>query len=95
MIWLFLGEPRPSVGVSDQANSDNKSEIAKMTVSMSMSLQGSRADGEEEIKESDDEMMNKAVALSLSLQEQSRREQEKEEEEEILAKTLALSMVEK
>ena len=93
MIWLFLGEPRPSVGVSDQANSDSKGEIAKMTVSMS--LQGSRADGEEEIKESDDEMMNKAVALSLSLQEQSRREQEKEEEEEILAKTLALSMVEK
>ena len=77
--------------MSDQANSDNKSEIAKMA--MSMSLQGSRADGEEEIKESDDEMMNKAVALSLSLQEQSRREQEKEEE--ILAKTLALSMVEK
>ena len=91
MIWLFLGEPRPSVGVSDQANTDSKGEIAKMTVSMS--LQGSRADAEEEIKESDDELMNKAVALSLSLQEQSRREQEKEEE--ILAKTLALSMVEK
>ena len=64
-------------------------------MTMSMSLQGSRADGEEEIKESNDEMMNKALALSLSLQEQSRREQEKEEEEEILAKTLALSMVEK
>ena len=65
-------------------------------MTMSMSLQGSRADGEEEIKESNDEMMNKALALSLSLQEQSRREEEEEEEEEeILAKTLALSMVEK
>ena len=93
MMWLFLGQPRASVGVSDQANLDSKGEIAKMIVSMS--LQGSRADGEEDIKESDDEMMNKAVALSLSLQEQSRREQDEEEEEEILAKTLALSMVEK
>ena len=91
MMWLFPGQPRASVGLTDQANSDSKGEIAKMT--MSMSLQGSRADGEEEIKESNDEMMNKALALSLSLQEQSRRE--KEEEEEILAKCLALSMVEK
>ena len=78
-----------------RANLNNEDEIVKMA--MSLSLQG-RRDGieeKEEVKESEEDMMNKAVALSLSLQEESRREQEREEEEEILARTLALSMVEK